>query len=354
MQTSPPHKSASPIHVVNDFVGYFILNRDDICNGLALLDNAPNSAEGIEMLVNNLHSLQDNCVLGDMDELACIVAILEKLCQPLGRGAMRYSVLFGEFLRECMDDIEDILACLQRSQNATDKQYALAERLTRLQQLSLTERQLELERMLLTANTASHVQSREIIEAIAFYRTLSEKLDNITTTRFGTTEDMLMLVRQLNHMLGHPLDDLLLSASMYVHDIGMLFVPPNIVNKAEPLTPDERQLLRDHVNVGADLLLQMKGDSALWTEASIIVRQHHEQYDGSGYPLGLHARNIHPGAMIVAIADAYFAIKHKQYAARRQQPIAQAMAEINQSAGSQFDPVYVEAFNQVIRRYYLQ
>lgn len=125
-----------------------------------------------------------------------------------------------------------------------------------------------------------------------------------------------------------------------LHDIGKLDVHTDILNKPERPTAEEWEQLRNHPMYGAELLGPLKPWLSEWAPA---VEQHHEKYDGTGYPLGLAGNQISLAARVVAVADSYDAIT----AARSyKKPISAELAreELAASAGTHFDPNVVRAF----------
>ena len=122
----------------------------------------------------------------------------------------------------------------------------------------------------------------------------------------------------------------------------MIGVPDQIISKPGPLTSDERDIVRTHPVMGARIL---DGIEAL-RGARDIVLQHHERYDGGGYPRGLAGEEIVMGARIFAIADALDAmLSARPY--KTTMTLAQATDEIRAGSGSHFDPRIVETFSRV-------
>lgn len=99
------------------------------------------------------------------------------------------------------------------------------------------------------------------------------------------------------------LRDLALGA--LVHDIGLLLIPPEIVNKPAKLTPEEMTTLRKHTEIGFEILRKIRD---IPIPASHIAYQHHENFDGTGYPRSLKGEEIHEYARIVSIANMYDAL----------------------------------------------
>ncbi len=127
-----------------------------------------------------------------------------------------------------------------------------------------------------------------------------------------------------------------------LHDIGKIGVPDSILRKPAKLTEEEWVRMREHPVHGQQIL---RGIEFL-QGASRVVAQHHEQWDGSGYPLGLRAEEIDICARIFAVADAFDAITSDRVY-RRGKSYEAAAQELDDWAGRQFDPKIVEAFHRV-------
>jgi putative nucleotidyltransferase with HDIG domain len=124
-----------------------------------------------------------------------------------------------------------------------------------------------------------------------------------------------------------------------LHDVGKIKVPKEILNKPAALTPEEWEIVRRHPADGEAMLRSVGGALA---EVGTIVRAHHERWDGGGYPDGLAGEQIPIGARIVCACDAYSALTtDRPY--RKARPIAAALEELRACAGTQFDPVVVDA-----------
>jgi putative nucleotidyltransferase with HDIG domain len=125
-----------------------------------------------------------------------------------------------------------------------------------------------------------------------------------------------------------------------LHDIGKLSVPDQILNKKEKLTEKEWVTIKKHTIVGYEILK----DIPFLKEASLLVLYHHERYDGSGYPQGLHGTSIPIGARLIAVVDAFdnMTTEHSYRAAMHPR---EAFAELFKNAGDQFCPISVKAFN---------
>jgi putative nucleotidyltransferase with HDIG domain len=135
---------------------------------------------------------------------------------------------------------------------------------------------------------------------------------------------------------------LALEQGALLHDLGKICVASHILNKPGPLTNNEWVEMRRHVEYGAELLRSLEFIPA----AVQVVLQHHEKWDGTGYPYGLKGEAITLNARICAVADTVDAIT-SQRPYRAANSFEAAAAEIKQWAGKQFDPCVVEAFLSV-------
>ena len=133
-------------------------------------------------------------------------------------------------------------------------------------------------------------------------------------------------------------------ASM-MHDIGKLLVPTEILEKPSKLTDEEYLEIKKHPNYGVDLLRDVDGD--VLKLAKRIAREHHERFDGSGYPDGIAGDKIPEEARIIAVADAYDAMTSiRSY--RDVMPQKKVREEIIKGMGTQFDPQFAKVMIQLI------
>lgn len=146
------------------------------------------------------------------------------------------------------------------------------------------------------------------------------------------------LGRQLG-LSDEEVEELRLTAPL--HDVGKIGIPDGILLKAGSLTEAERSLMETHAIIGAELL----SDSPwpLLRMAREIALNHHERWDGSGYPHGLAGEDIPITARIVAVADVFDALCHER-SYRPAMSEAEALDRIREGSGTHFDPRVVEAF----------
>jgi len=128
-----------------------------------------------------------------------------------------------------------------------------------------------------------------------------------------------------------------------LHDIGKIGIPESILTNPNTLTEAELRELQRHPLIGVSILDKMK----FLDKAKLIVRHHHERFDGRGYPDGLADKDIPLGARILAISNAFDAMTHDRR--HRAAPgYAKALEEIRQHAGTQFDPELAQLFLNIL------
>lgn len=128
-----------------------------------------------------------------------------------------------------------------------------------------------------------------------------------------------------------------------LHDVGKIGVPDSILRKPSPLTPEERQKIEEHPDLGQRIL-----SATIFKEILPWVLSHHECWDGSGYPQGLKAEEIPFEARILAVCDSFDAmVSDRPY--RKGIALEVAIREIEINAGIQFDPELTDAFIELVR-----
>ena len=141
-------------------------------------------------------------------------------------------------------------------------------------------------------------------------------------------------------------DDATLAAirsAAILHDVGKLGIPDSVLQKPGPLTDEEYDLVKQHATIGADLVAAAGGPGLL----PDIVRHHHENWDGSGYPDRLAELDIPVGARVIAIVDCYDALtSDRPY--RRALSHDSALAMIHQRRAVMYDPQMTDAFMRVL------
>jgi putative nucleotidyltransferase with HDIG domain len=179
------------------------------------------------------------------------------------------------------------------------------------------------------------------LEAIESLNATVEAKDPYTA---GHSQRVRQIAIEIGRELGLERDRLdTLATSALFHDIGKLAVPEAILLKPASLDPEERRVMRCHVEEGANIIDRL----GFLADAVPAIRHHHERFDGSGYPDGLHGEEIPLGARIIHVADAVDSmVTARVY--RPARPVHDALTELRAHSGTQFCPRSVEALDRVL------
>ncbi len=173
---------------------------------------------------------------------------------------------------------------------------------------------------------------------------LARTVDAKSPWTAGHSERVTSLSIQTGQALGLTSEELdILHRGGLLHDIGKIGIPNSILNKPGKLADDERILIMQHPEKGALILEPIKA----YSKVIPIVAQHHEWFNGQGYPKGLKGNSINMGARILAIADVYDALtSDRPYRAGWDKDVV--IGYLREKAGLQFDPEVVSVFERVI------
>lgn len=174
----------------------------------------------------------------------------------------------------------------------------------------------------------------------AFVQALGAK-DQYTQGHSHTVATYAKLIGQELGLHGERLQTLLQGCEL--HDIGKIAVPDTILMKPGPLTKEEYEIVKQHPVWGAKILEPL----TFLKDVAMTVRQEHERWDGRGYPDGLKGEEIRLEARVVSVADAWDAMtSNRPYRAPMSRDAA--ILELTRGAGTQFDPMIVDAFLRVL------
>ncbi|MGB5993821.1 MAG: HD domain-containing phosphohydrolase, partial [Candidatus Deferrimicrobiaceae bacterium] len=173
---------------------------------------------------------------------------------------------------------------------------------------------------------------------------LARTVDTKSPWTAGHSERVTELALKIGREMGLTAKELdLLHRGGLLHDVGKIGVPGKILDKPDKLTAEEFALIREHPEKGSRILEPIPA----FRDVIPIVSQHHEKFDGKGYPRGLSGEQISLGARILAVADVYDALAaDRPY--RPAFPPDMVHAIIDKSIGTHFDPVVVQAFQKII------
>ena len=225
--------------------------------------------------------------------------------------------------------LKALIACVQKAHSGKRQEIELRNLESRLSHLAVKRRGQ-------VRRAFHHVQETHE-ETLA---TLGAALDFRDDETAGHTQRVCLYSLQIARALRYPegkIRDLLRGA--FLHDIGKIGVPDQILFKPGRLTEAEMAVMRQHVIIGFSLISNL----SYLKDAAQVVLSHHERFDGGGYPRGLKGHEIPLGARIFSVVDTLDAMTtDRPY--RKALPFDVARAEIVRETGRQFDPEVVQAF----------
>jgi response regulator RpfG family c-di-GMP phosphodiesterase len=286
---------------------------------LVISDIMMSGMSGLEMIPHVLRTAPDAVVI-----MISGVQTVESAIEALRAGAFDY--IMKPF------DIHHVEAAVSRALEHHSLRLAKRRYESYLEEM-VEQRTAELDRTLHSLEDA--------------YRTTLKALTSALETRdaetHGHSERVVNFSLRLGVELGLDKEQMQsLEFGSLLHDIGKIGVPDAILRKPAALDADEWTRMREHPLHGQKILSGIE----FLQGAARVVAQHHEKWDGSGYPLGLRGEEIDLNARIFAVADAFDAmISDRVY--RRGRTYEEAAAELRTFAGRQFDPRVVEAFGRV-------
>src|SRR5947199_5229789 len=224
------------------------------------------------------------------------------------------------------------------------------EQLLAMVRRALEHRKLKLENRVYQSNLESLVAARteQLRQTMAdlerssdiTLEALGDALDLKDAETEGHSKRVTAFTIAIARALGLSSDEIrVIARGAFLHDIGKMAIPDNILRKPDKLTPDEVTIMREHCFHGYQILKKIP----FLAEAAEIVYSHQERFDETGYPRGLKAEQIPLGARMFSLADTLDAItSNRPY--RAAQTVEAAREEIERWAGRQFDPEIVRTF----------
>ncbi len=176
-------------------------------------------------------------------------------------------------------------------------------------------------------------------------RALVKAIEGHDTYTRGHSERVSEWAVEVAHELGMPEEEVeYLSFGAILHDVGKIYINPSIVRNPNRLSDGEFRIIRTHPEKGEEILQEIKFIKG----HMYLVRNHHERWNGTGYPDKLTGDEIPLGAQILGVVDAYDAMTSKR-SYRGEMPQEDAILEIEKNKGTQFSPSVAEAFLKVLR-----
>jgi len=299
------------------------------------LEITPTDNELQRSLFRSVHTIKGDLGLVGFAPMIAVLQALEDILDMFRNGEIQYSSAMSDLVLLLLDKVITFVdSCISKGQAKYNKK-ALENTLGIIKQFNARNSDVHeslFEQVIVAisghAPAVAHKTSDEVkpsahIELpitdvptsipseqqtdLLFFRDLMRPIEKRAGYKEGRADKIAALALYINALHKSPINDAQLIVACYVHDFGMAFMPENVVKKTSSLTLGESLLLRSHVYKSARLLEHL----TIWDEARKIVIQHHENMDGSGYPIGLIAGEICEGAKLLSIVDKYFTLLHK-------------------------------------------
>ncbi len=326
---------------------------------MARLGREPANRVVIADIFRALHNIKGDAALCRVETAVLIAHPIESLLTRMRSNELNYTPLLGEVILLSLDRLELAIEALMAGRSIVHLRLTdLVEGLENISQASAQEVS-NVAAQLIQSVTGFQPQAtlheqvhsapapvKPVAEAstdLQFFQTLALQLEAHSPLFAGRTDRLLQLALDTNRAAGSPVDERQLEAAVYMHDVGMMFIPESIWLKVGKLGEAERIALHAHPALAAELLDRMGS----WKDAAKMVRQHHEMWDGAGYPEGMRGDAICPGAKILAIVDAFEAVTLKHSTRGHKRSTLRAIAEVN-ACDRQFAPEWIVHFNTVI------
>jgi len=183
-------------------------------------------------------------------------------------------------------------------------------------------------------------------EIIATQKEIIHTLGEVVETRSKETANHVLRVGKMAGLLARQAglseeEATILRMAAPMHDVGKVGIPDAVLNKPGPLDADEYDLIKTHTSIGWEILRKSK--RRLMRSAAIVAHQHHEHWDGGGYPAGLVGEEIHIFARITALVDVFDAVINRRVY-RQAKDLSEVVTILRDGRGTHFDPDLVDVF----------
>lgn len=358
--------------IINDFRENLIDQYEIAAQAVQDLESNPNDSDAVHRVFRALHTVKGNSNLCQLDILTKFSHSVEEITVAMRQGEVKYTSILGELLLLSLDKIKEVSEDLFNKRDVdTDllnKVESLLDSIAKQPGISLTQNATKIisliaNRTLQTdglevygidklvpsqSELSAHKQTQappSMVAGLAHFKQLSLLLESKIPYWEGRSERTLPLALALNELMGTPEDPVQLTAALYMHDTGFAFLDERFWNSQMKFSATDFKQMQMHPELAANLMSQMTD----WNDARDIVLQHHERWDGAGYPNRIKGDKIRPGAQLLAVIDAFESMTHSRPDRQYKRSILRAMTEINNCSGTQFSPHLTALFNTVVR-----
>ena len=339
--------------LIRDFADSVEDNCDVIDGSIADAKNNPHDPEPVAEIFRQLHSIKGNARMCELETLEHLVHRIENLITrmreesvPVGKSVADMMLLVTDQLKQCA---QHLISHGNLPEQSIQEFQQYMDEICQCPPEAIEECAIQIIQTI-TGGSTNDEKGYAKKSDVEFFKKLALRLEQNIEHWESRSQNILALAHAMNNAAGCLVDPLQLEMAVYVHDLGIAFVSQDLIHKQGSYTDEEFTEIGQHVKIAADLLRPYAG----WEAAQVMVRQHHEHVDGTGYPGGLTGAEIVDGAKIIAIADAFEAMTHPRPDRALKHSVLIAVKEINACSGKQFCTDWVKLFNQSIRNKYVK
>lgn len=286
----------------------------------------------------------------EMDDISEVVHVVENVLDDIRAGRLSFNTLYSDLFLLSMDHVRNAFEATFNGDSDAGLALEQIKQAIKLVVADSPSLDSDLKNALRALDPGYAVDDEkpmpdQLDSDMEFFHHLSVFVEDRIFYKKGSAERTLTLALAMNDCSDRRIDPDQLRAAVYLHDFGMAMYPVSLLHKDGEFSPEERQTIEQHPVLASHLLAHLPHCAP----AMEMVRQHHERVDGQGYPDGLVGDAICDGAKILAIADTFESMTNYRPDREHKRPLLRAITEINGKSGSQFDPLWVKAFNQAVR-----
>ncbi|WP_455221755.1 HD domain-containing phosphohydrolase [Kaarinaea lacus] len=358
--------------IITDYRENFADQYEVAANSILQLENNPTNTDAIHAMFRALHTIKGNSNLCRLDILTKFSHAVEEITVAIRQGEMTYSPLLGEVILLCLDKIKEVSEDLFNQRDvdtdllneienvlvsiSKNPKQGLDSKATKIISL-IANRTISDDNLVdygfesLEAENRNQdpfnqlIVPKDKVKSLEYFQQLSALLETKFPYWQGRSQRIIPLALGLNQLLGTPEDPVQLKAAVYMHDIAFAFLDEQIWHKHTKLNAQEIAQMQQHPELSATLIEHIPG----WGDAAQMVLQHHERWDGTGYPNSIKGEQIRAGAQLLAVVDAFESMTHSRPDRHYKRSILRAMTEINNCSGTQFSPHVTSLFNAVVK-----
>jgi HD-GYP domain-containing protein (c-di-GMP phosphodiesterase class II) len=337
------------------------------------LELTPLDNELQRALFRSVHTIKGDLGLVGFMPMIEVLQYLEDILDLLRKGEANYTSLLSDLVLKLMDRVTSFVsACIKEGKAeydkvALDKTIAVIKMINAgnqgehevllqkavnclTNQQELRDDKVNALKIDLAKTGIPKSLSPERQGDLLFFRELMRPIEKRAGYKEGRGDRLAILAFYINGLSDNPMPEDQLAVACYVHDFGLAFMPNNLVLQHDALSKMEANLLRSHVYMSTRLIEHLNA----WDEARKIIMQHHENIDGSGYPLGIGGEQMCEGAKLLAILDRFDNLCHVAQQDGEVLSPREAVIAVNKNYKGQLSQKWLRLFNQGISQYLKQ